>query len=96
MTFCWRHKKTDVEQIVLNHYIYLIGISKFKVNVRLCKRKIYQHTDIKEFWSIFYQIRPVVSHIEVCLQESTNTPNTIGEAFKVTERQFWKETLFVK
>ena len=42
---------------------------KSKINISLCTRKSYQRTDLEEICSIFDQVRPVVSHIEFCLQK---------------------------
>ena len=60
---------------------------KSKVKISLLRRKIYQRTDIEEIRSRFYQVRPVVSHIEVCIPEKPLTPKKIGEALNVTQRQ---------
>ena len=38
----------------------------------------------------------MVSHLGVILPKKPCTPNNIGEGFKVSQRQFWKEALFVK
>ena len=38
----------------------------------------------------------MVSYIEVLLPKKRPTPNNIGEGFKVPQRQFWKEALFVQ
>ena len=40
---------------------------KSKVNISLLPSKIYLNTYLEELWTIFDQIRPVVSHIQVCL-----------------------------
>ena len=69
---------------------------KSKVEISLYRRKSYQRTYIEYIWYIFYQVRPVVSHLGFCLPEKTITPNNIGEVLKVTQRQFWKEALFVQ
>ena len=69
---------------------------KSKVNISLCRRKSYHRTDLEDICSIFDQVRPVVSHIEVRLPEETPTPNNIGEYLKVPHRQFRKEDLFVQ
>ena len=55
---------------------------KSKVKISLFRSKIYYRTDIEDIWSIFYQVRPVVSHLEVSLLAKTFTPNNIGEAIK--------------
>ena len=52
---------------------------KYKVNISLCRRKKYQRTYIEEVHSIYYQVRTVVSHLEVRLPEKKTTPNNIGE-----------------
>ena len=69
---------------------------KSKVKISLCRKKIYHRTDLEEICSRFDQVRPVVSHIEVHLPEKPLTPNNIGEALKDTQRQFYKQYLFVK
>ena len=44
----------------------------------------------------FAQVRPVVSHLEVRLPKKPPTPKNIGEFSSGTQRQFWKEALFVQ
>ena len=63
---------------------------KYKVKIILSRNKIYQRTYIEEIRSIFYQVWPVVSHIEICLPENFKTPKNIGEALKGPKRKFWK------
>ena len=43
-------------------------------------------TDIEEIRSIFYQIRPVVLHLEFCLPDKLIAPKNIGEALKGSHR----------
>ena len=50
---------------------------KSKVNISLCIRKIYQRTDLEDIFSRFDQVRPVVSHIEVCLPDKHLTQKNI-------------------
>ena len=69
---------------------------KYKVKISLCRRKSYQRKDLEEICSIFYQVIPVVSHIEVHLQDKFLTPKNIIEDIEVTYRQFWKEDLFLQ
>ena len=69
---------------------------KFKVKISLCRRKIYQRTDIEDICSRFHQVRPVISHIEVRLTEKPLFPNISCESLKDTQRQFWKEDLFLQ
>ena len=69
---------------------------KSKVNISLCKRKRYHITDLEEICSIFDQVGPVVSHPEVHIPVKSLFPNKIGEYLKVTQRQLWKEYLFLK
>ena len=38
----------------------------------------------------------MVSHLEVRLPNKPPIPNNIGESLVGTQRQFWKEALFVK
>ena len=64
---------------------------KFKVNISLCIRKSYQRTDLEEINSIFDQVRPVVSHLEVRLPDKPLAPKKIVEAPNGPQRQFWKE-----
>ena len=45
---------------------------------------------------MFDQVRPMVSHIEVSLPDKYLTTNNIGEALKDTQRQLWKEALFMQ
>ena len=60
---------------------------KYKVNISLLRRKRYHMTHLERIWTIFDQIRPVVSHIEVSIPEKPLTPNNIGEAIKFPQRQ---------
>ena len=69
---------------------------KSKVKISLCRRKSYQIKYLEEICSIFGQVKPVVSHIEVCLPKKHTTPKNIGESLKVTQRKLWKEDLFVE
>ena len=69
---------------------------KSKVKISLWQRKSYHRTDIEEIRLRFYQIRPVVSHLEVYLTDKHLTPKNIGEALKFPQRNFWKENVFVK
>ena len=68
---------------------------KAKVKISLYRRKIYHRKDIEDISSRFDQVRPVVSHIEVCLPKISATPNNISEALGGLQRQFWKEALLV-
>ena len=45
---------------------------------------------------MFYQLRPVVSHLEFRLPEKPPTPKNIGENLKGPQRQFRKGYLFVQ
>ena len=69
---------------------------KSKIKISLCIKKSYQRTDREEILSKFDQVRPVVSHIEVCLPKKPPTPKNIGEYFGGTQKQLWKEALFVQ
>ena len=69
---------------------------KSKIKTSLCRRKSYQRTDLEEISSRFYQVRPVVSHLEVRLPKKTPTPKHIGDALGCPQRQLWKEALFVQ
>ena len=59
---------------------------KSKVNTSLCRRKIYQRTDLEEICSIFDQVRPVVLHLEVFLPKKITIPKNIGEGLKGPQR----------
>ena len=63
---------------------------KSKIDISLGIRKSYQITDIEEIRSIFHQVRPVASNLEVCLTKKHPTPKNIGEALSGLQRQFWK------
>ena len=78
----------------LHHYHTQCG--KCKVNISLCRSRIYQRTDVEEIGPIFDQVIPVVSHLEVRLSEKHLTPKNIGEDIKGPQRQFWKEALCVQ
>ena len=78
----------------INHHQTQRG--KYKVNIILCRMKSYQRTDLEGIQSIFDQVRPVVSHLEVSLPNKPPTPNNIDEGLKGTLIQLWKEALFVQ
>ena len=59
---------------------------KSKIKISLCRRKSYQRTDLEEILSRFYQVRPVVLHIEVCLPKKPPTPKNIGDALGGPQR----------
>ena len=63
---------------------------KYKVNIGLFRRKRYQRTDLEYIWSIFDQVRLVISHIEVCLPYKPLTPKNIDGYLKGTQRKFQK------
>ena len=69
---------------------------KLKVKIIPCRSKGYQRTDHEEIFSIFDQVRPVVSHIEVTLPEEPPTLNNLVEGLKGPQRQLWKESLSVQ
>ena len=69
---------------------------KSKVKISIFIRKSYQRTDIENIWSRFYQVRPMVSHIEVCLLKKPPTPKNIGDALGGPQKNFWREALFVQ
>ena len=60
---------------------------KFKIKISLCRRKNYQRTDLEEICSRFDQVKPVVSHLEVCLSKKPPTPKNIGEALGIPQRK---------
>ena len=78
----------------LNRHQNPRGESKIKIS--LCRRKIYQRTDLEEIRSRFDQVRPVVSHLEARLPKKPPTPKNIGDALGGPQRQLWKEALFVQ
>ena len=61
---------------------------KSKVDISLCRRKRYQRTDLEEIFSIFDQVRPMVSHIEAHLPKKPLAPRNIGEGLKGDQRSF--------
>ena len=69
---------------------------KSNINISLCRRKIYQRTDIEDNISIFDQVRPIFSNLEVIPQKRPPTTNNIGGGLKGLQRKLWKEYLFVK
>ena len=69
---------------------------KSNIKISLCRRKIYQITDLEEIRSRLDQVRPVVSHLEVRLPKKPPTPKNIGDALGGPQRQLWKEALFVQ
>ena len=69
---------------------------KYKFGISLCRKKSYQRTDIEDILSRFDQVRPVISHLEVCIPNKPPTPKNIGGGLKVPHRKLWKENLFVK
>ena len=78
----------------LHHHYNQCG--KCKVNISLCRRKSYEKTYIKYIWSIFDQVRPVFSHLEVSLPGKTIAAKNIDKDLKGPQIQFCKETLFLK
>ena len=52
---------------------------KSNIRISLCIRKSYKRTDLEEIRSRFDQVRPVVSHLEVCLPKKPPTQKHIGE-----------------
>ena len=50
---------------------------------------------VKKLGPYFYQVRPVVSHIEIHLRGNLLTHDSIGEDLKSTQRKFRKEDLFI-
>ena len=55
---------------------------KSKVKISICRRKIYQRTDLADIFSRFDQVRPVVSNIEFRLLEKNYTPKNTDEGLK--------------
>ena len=59
---------------------------KSNIKISLYRRKNYQITEIEDIFSIFDQVRPVASHIEVCLPKKPPTPKNIGEGLSGLQR----------
>ena len=78
----------------LNNHKTPQGISKIKISLYI--RNSYQRTYIEDINSIFYQVRPIVSNIEVRFPNKPPTPNNIGEGLNGPQRQLWKEAIFVQ
>ena len=68
--------------------IYHTRHVKSKVNISLCIRNNHQRIYLKEIRSIFDQIRPMVSYIEVLFSEKPPNPKNIVESIKGPQRQF--------
>ena len=64
----------------LNYHTNPHGKSKVKISLR--RMNSYQIIDIEEIGSIFNQVRPLVSHLEVCIPEKSLTPKNIGEGLE--------------
>ena len=69
----------------LNSYQNTNG--KSKVRISIWRSKIYQRTDLEDIRYIFYQVRPVVSHLEFSIPEKTFSPNKIGGNLKGPHRK---------
>ena len=69
---------------------------KSKVKISLCRRKSYQITDLENICSRFYQVRPLISHLEFLLPKKPPTPKNIGEGLKAPKRKLWKEDILLK
>ena len=61
-----------------------------------CRRKSYQKIDLEYIYSIFDQVRPVLSHIEFHLPKKPTTLKIIVEGSKFHHRQARKEVLSVQ
>ena len=55
----------------LNQHQTPSGKSKVKISIH--RRNIYRRTDLEDIHYRFYQVRPVVSHLEVCLPKKPPT-----------------------
>ena len=60
---------------------------KYKVNISLCRSNIYHRKDLEEVRYIFYQVIPLVSHLEVRLPDNPLIPKNIVEGLKGPQRQ---------
>ena len=58
-----------------------------KVKIILCTIKIYHSKYLEYICSIFDQVRPVVSHLEVNLPDKPITPKDIIESLNGRQRQ---------
>ena len=67
---------------------------KSKINISLFIRKNYQQTDLEDIRSIFDQVTPVVSHLDIRLPKKPPTLKNIGDALGGLQRKFRKEALF--
>ena len=54
-------------------------LGKSKVNISLCRRNSYNRIDFEEICSIFDQVRPVFSYLEVHIPKKYLTPKKISE-----------------
>ena len=66
------------------------------IKLSLCKSMSYQRTDLEEICSWLDQVRPVVSHLKVCLPKKPPIPNNICDYLGGPQIQFCKESLFVQ
>ena len=89
----WRTHHIKYITNELQYYQTQSGKSKIKIS--LCQNKIYQRTDLEGIRTIFDQVLPLVSHIEVYLPEKKLNLNNIGESLKDPQHQLQKEFLFV-
>ena len=51
---------------------------KYNIKISIRRRKSYQRTYLEDIRSIFYQVRPVVSHPEFRLPKKPPTPKNYG------------------
>ena len=67
---------------------------KSNIKIILYRRKSYQRTYLEDVCSIFDQVIPVVSYLEVRLPKKPPTPKNIDDTLGGPQRKFWKESLF--
>ena len=90
-------KETITDKVALDELnFHKTPCGKSKFNISLRRRNIYQITDLEYICSIFDQVRPVVSHLDVSLPKKPPTPKNIDEGLKVPQRQLWNKDLFVQ
>ena len=69
---------------------------KSKLNISIWRSKSYHRVYLEYIRSIFDQVRPIASYLEVHIPEKPLAPKNIGEGLKGPQIQFWKEDVFLK
>ena len=78
----------------LNRHQIQQGKSNIKISLYVLNN--YQRIYLEEIRSIFDQVRPMVSHIEVSLTKKPPMPKNFGEALGGPQRKLWKEDPLVQ